>query len=519
MARWKRGDYMSESKCEIVQDLLALYAEGEVSEATARFVEGHLSSCDECSRLLEEFRKPIFHAPGQLNTEINETSEKTAAVFLVRLRRTLLMVLVLLALSATGLASASYYAGKNVAMRDPAYARAEKMGLITPVGQTKQLEQSQITVDGILFDAARTTVFYRISPAQDISGEIEIEMRDENGNYYPCFAGKGYRGEHFMCEFAAIEPEARAVSLIFTDSVSNAKAVFDIQVNTVKLAGLTRDISPGLKREAGGLKVSLDRFVLGVSQSIVEFTVAVEPDSDVTGVGFGTGQPYSLGLGPDGQAHSAAASFIGPPRGATGAPPADHTSGVPGRSAAKDAPPVGIPLLIDLTNGKSAAYEGAKYSTITTTGSVAGSFLFSALDVDAKDLKLSFPPLYSYRQTIPEEKVSLIIPTGGEVLLDRDITAGGKEFYLDRLSVEGERLCLYYSLPGQQGNFPAYLPDFRLVDNEGRPLGYSRNFWENETGRIEIQLMEPGQRDLTLNLVAVGEKLPGVVFNRIPAEN
>ncbi len=120
-----------------------------------------------------------------------------------------------------------------------------------------------------------------------------------------------------------------------------------------------------MKREAGGLRVSVDKLVLGISQSIVEFIVAVEPDSDVTGVGFGTGQPYSLGLGPDGQAHSAAAGFTGPPQ-------PEQTSGIPGRPAVKDAPPVGIPLLIDLTNGKSAAYEGAKYSTITSTGSVGG---------------------------------------------------------------------------------------------------------------------------------------------------
>jgi len=113
----------------------------------------------------------------------------------------------------------------------------------------------------------------------------------------------------------------------------------------------------------------------------------------------------------------------------------------------------------------------------------------------------------------------LTIPAEGEVLLDRTITAGGKGIYLDRLLVEGERLRLYYSLPGQQGDFPAYLPDFRLEDKEGRPLGYSRNFWENETGRIEISLTDPGQRELTLSLAAVGEKLPDVVFDRIPAEN
>ncbi len=94
-----------------------------------------------------------------------------------------------------------------------------------------------------------------------------------------------------------------------------------------------------------------------------------------------------------------------------------------------------------------------------------------------------------------------------------------KEVYLDRLTVKGKRHCLYYSLPGQQGNFPAYLPDFRLDDDKGRLLGHSRNIWENETGRVEIQLMEPGQRELTLNLAAIGEKLPDVVFDRIPAGN
>lgn len=510
---------MRQNKCEIVQDLLALYAEGETSAVTAEFVEEHLSSCDQCRRLLEEFRKPFFQASGQLTAVAAGTPEKPAAVFLIRLRRTFLVVLVLLALSVTGLASASYYAGKNVAMKDPAYARAEKLGLITPVGQTKQLGQSLLTVEGILFDVARTTVFYRMSPALDMLKEVEIEMRDQNGAYYPCYAGKGYRGEHFMAELAAIEPDAYTVSLIFTDRAGGEKAIFEIQADTVKLAGLTREISPGLKCETGGLKISLDRLVLGVSQSIAEFIVAAGPDSEVTGVGFGTGQPYSLGLGPDGQAHAASAGFSGPPPAPGGTAPPDQPSGSLVKPTVKGAPPVGVPLLIDQTNGKSAAYEGAKFMTLSSTGSVAGSFLFSALDVDSKMLKLSFLPLYAYRQTSPEEKVALAVPAAGEVLLGWTVTACGKEIVLDRLSVEGDRLCLYYSLPGQQGDFPAYLPDFRLADNEGRTLGFSRNTWENETGRVEISLTGPDRSALTLNLEAVGEKLSDVVFDRISAEN
>ncbi|MCL6560313.1 MAG: zf-HC2 domain-containing protein [Firmicutes bacterium] len=225
---------MSRKDCDIVQDLLALYAEGEVSAATASFVEEHLSACGECGQLLEDFQKPIFPAPGRLSATPGKKSEKSAAAFLTRLRRTLLAALVLLVVSTTGLASASYYAGKNVAMRDPAYARAERMGLITPVRQTKQLGQSLITVDGILFDAAHTALFYRMSPGPDRNREIEIEMQDDAGNTYPYFVGRGYRGEHFIAELAPVELAAHEVSVIFSDRTSGEKVSFDVPVDTVK---------------------------------------------------------------------------------------------------------------------------------------------------------------------------------------------------------------------------------------------------------------------------------------------
>lgn len=502
---------MSRKDCDIVQDLLALYAEGEVSTATAGFVEEHLSACDECRQLLEDFQKPIFPTPGRLTVMPGKKSEKPAAAFLARLRRTLMISLVLLVLTATGLASATYYAGKNVAMRDPAYARAEKMGLITPVRQTKQLGQSQVTIDGILFDTARTALFYRKSPGQDGHGEVEPEMQDDAGNIYPYFVGRGYRGEHFIAELAPVEPVAREVSVIFTDRTSGEKVVFEVPVDTMKLAGATREIRPDLKHEAGGLKINVDRLVLGVSQSIVEFSVAVQSGSDVTGVGFGVNSPLSLGLGPNGQARSAEARFNGPPR------PSPSQGAGPGRPA-PDAPPVGVPFLIDLTNGKSAAFEGTKLNTVSSTGNVEGSFLFSALNEDAKNLKLSFPPLYVYRQSGADARVNLTLPAEGELLLSRSITAGGKEIYLDRLMVKGNEVTLHYSLPGQQGYFPAYLPDFRLEDETGRFQVRGRTTWEGETGKVELPI-EPGERLVNLVLAATGEKLPDIVLDKVPAQN
>ena len=47
-----------ENKCNIIRDLLPLYAEGIVSEDTAVFVEAHIKTCEACAQELEKLRKP-----------------------------------------------------------------------------------------------------------------------------------------------------------------------------------------------------------------------------------------------------------------------------------------------------------------------------------------------------------------------------------------------------------------------------------------------------------------------------
>lgn len=44
--------------CDIIKDILPLYAEHMVSEASERMVEEHLSSCESCRKYLEEIRAP-----------------------------------------------------------------------------------------------------------------------------------------------------------------------------------------------------------------------------------------------------------------------------------------------------------------------------------------------------------------------------------------------------------------------------------------------------------------------------
>ncbi len=41
-------------KCDVVQDLLPLYLEGDLRVGTKRFIDGHLKNCPECQKLLED---------------------------------------------------------------------------------------------------------------------------------------------------------------------------------------------------------------------------------------------------------------------------------------------------------------------------------------------------------------------------------------------------------------------------------------------------------------------------------
>ncbi|MCR5404596.1 MAG: zf-HC2 domain-containing protein [Butyrivibrio sp.] len=50
---------MKTDKCDIIQDLLPLYADKGLSQASRDFVEDHLPKCEECRRLYERMKKDI----------------------------------------------------------------------------------------------------------------------------------------------------------------------------------------------------------------------------------------------------------------------------------------------------------------------------------------------------------------------------------------------------------------------------------------------------------------------------
>lgn len=47
---------MSKHPCELIEDLLPLYVEGDVSDSTKEIVEEHIKECENCSSLLKEYK-------------------------------------------------------------------------------------------------------------------------------------------------------------------------------------------------------------------------------------------------------------------------------------------------------------------------------------------------------------------------------------------------------------------------------------------------------------------------------
>lgn len=56
---------MKRMDCDIIQDLLPLYIDGVVSDATKEMVEGHLSECEECRKEAAMMRKNMQLPPSE----------------------------------------------------------------------------------------------------------------------------------------------------------------------------------------------------------------------------------------------------------------------------------------------------------------------------------------------------------------------------------------------------------------------------------------------------------------------
>ncbi|MFZ5633669.1 MAG: zf-HC2 domain-containing protein [Bacillota bacterium] len=481
---------MNNRECELIRDLLPLYADGEASGATLELVERHLSGCAQCREMLEVYRQPAL--PGLTREQAPEKAKK---YFSSKLHQLAFMLVAALVMTASTIAWASYQVGRNAALRDPSFTQAQEMDLFTEVRQAKKLGPHVITVDRILADTARTTVFYRVDPALDSKSFLQIDMADDRGVHYDARGGRGLKGSQFVYDLDPVNVDARKIILTFSTGEIPEKASFEIPVDPTRVAEKTREIYPGLKAAAGPAELALDKAVLGLSESIFFFRIRWPEDPAVAGIGVGLNPPMQAKMGPGGPVSAGGRVSRPPPSSMidpAGAFPPDFWAD-----------------LTDVTNGKRIKLDTTRTQTDPVTGGIRGSFHFGPVEPSARDLKLTLPPLYLYRFPEEDQAVEFTWPKEGELKLDRVFHRGLVSFSLEKVVTRDKELAFYFKYQGGGDKPPHYYrPDFRLKDR-GFWREQMRLEWPDPT-TVKITFPLPEDERVALKLNSLGERLPRV---------
>lgn len=493
---------MMEKECNIIQELLPLYAESLVSSQTAEYIEEHLAGCAGCAQEWENFIRPLPDpVPGEKWTPEKGGENK----LFTRLKKTIAVAVLLLAMGGTGLAYASYTAGKNVGMSDPVYRFAQELDLFTEVDQTKTIDGLQVTMDKGLFDSTRSVLFINFSSSADTMPQVNLI--DENGKQYEQKSGRGWQNQYFMLEFEPVELEVQnlTVSLALDESVETG-VEFTFPVDVVKTAQYTRIIYPNQEKKLSNLTVSWEKAVLGVSES--EFKVRFDwpVDGSVAGIGFGKDGAYF-------PTSVIKASDTPPPPGMEAPPPGGLTSGYAatyGINYRSEDPPIGRPALYDLTGRQEVPAQGGEYRTTQFPCQVIATLKFAPMKQEAEQMELLLPPIYLYEKAADTPALQLNFQEENELHLEKIISVQGEKLIVEKAWLEKNILWLSYRLESS-GEPETLLPHFELTDTQGAKQG-QLHFDREKPQVILFPLHNEEAKGFFLYLDSIGQLLPREKF-------
>jgi hypothetical protein len=347
---------MNLKECSLIQELLPLYEENLVNKETAEYIEEHLSGCSYCAEEWANFLKPL---PDPWEGAKATAPKSTENRVVKRIKKTVLLALLLIVMGGTGLAYASYTAGKHVGRDDPSYRFAQELGLFTEINQSDTIGGIQVNLENGLFDGTRSVLFVNFSsPVQEIP---MISLTDDQGKDYHHKSSKGWQSKYFMFELEPLDLDTQninvSIALMDQDGKEGEdRAEFNVPVDVIKTAQYTKIIYPNQEKDLADLKIHLEKAVLGVSESEFEVRFDWPLDGSVAGLGIGRGTAYfptSVREMPE---------TPSPPGGAVS--PGGLMSGYAasyGVNYRMEDPPQNRPVLYDLTDRKEVEVQGAEY--------------------------------------------------------------------------------------------------------------------------------------------------------------
>lgn len=492
---------MNLKECKIVQELLPLYAEDLVTDETSEYLREHLTQCPSCAQDWEDFKSPL---PDPACLEETFQKDLGSKVFM-RLRQTLTMAVVLVLIGGAGLAYASYTAGKHLGTIDPAYRFAQELNLFTEIKQTKTIEGLEVTVDKGLFDSTRSVLFLTFSkPVKDIP---EVDLLDNNGNEYLRHGAKGWQNKDFMFEFEPVDLGVQELSLTLAlGNNEQARTEFTFPVDIAKTFNYTKIIYPNLEKELSNLRISMDKAILGVSET--EFKVYFDwpVDGSVAGLGIGRGTAYfPTSVRKIAEDEPLPPGMIAPPGGLV----SNYASSVGVNYRMGDGP-FSRPALYDLTGRQEIEVRSGEYRTTQFPCQVEARLKFAPVKQETEQLEVLLPPVYLYEKIKDAPQIHLDFNEKDEIELNKSMAFPKGKLMIEKAWKENRQLYLSYRIDTQD-NPEIYLPHFELVNGEGSKQGQL----DFETGTpqvINFYLFNEETQEFYLNFDSLGELLPREKF-------
>lgn len=489
---------MRQKECRFIQELLPLYVENLVSEEMSGLIKEHLARCTGCAQEWENFIRPL---PDPVALEKLAPVKDIENKLLKRLKKAVASVVLLVVMSGAGLTYASYTAGKHVGTDDPAYRFAQELGLFTEIKQTQTIDETQVTLDKGLFDSTRSVLFINFfSSTKTI---FQVNLADDSGKQYEQRRAKSWHNKYFMFEFEPVGLEAQQLVVSLSpDESQEHRTEFTFPVDVLKTAQYTKVVYPNQEKKLANLKITLEKAVLGVSES--EFKVRLDwpTDNSVAGIALGRGSAYfptSVTKAPD----------LPPPPGIGAPPPGGLMSGYAstvGINFRPQDPPENRPALYDLTGRQEVEVEGAEYRTTEFPCQVVATLKFAPVKRETEQLELLLPPVYLYKKVAESPRLHLNFGAKNELNLERSFTFPQGKLIIEKAWLEKNQLFLSYHLESS-AKPETMAPHFELTDIGGMKQG-SMRFDREKPQVIVFSVHNEGAKEFNLGLDSIGQLLP-----------
>lgn len=482
-------------ECQLIRELFPLYSENLVSPETKEHIEKHLAQCTYCQKIWEELNQPLLDVLPEQEFKVEQgIGDKLIA----SLKKTAVLGISFLLLGGLGIAYASYTAGKHVSLDDPSYRLVNELELFTEINQIKALNNKEITLEKGIFDNSRTILFLKIANPGDKF--LEISLNDEVGHEYLQRSSRILQKKYYVVEFEPLKAEVERACVVLNFPEEKGEIDFLFPVDITRTLQHTRIIYPNIEEKMKGITISLQKAVLGVSQSEFKFKLDWPYDGSVEGIAVGREAffPTSFRKIPD---------DAPPPPGPTAPggliPNYAATIGVNYRSEDPNRP-----ALYDLSRRQEIIVEAGEYRTTQFPCQVEMSLKFDLVEPHTEEVELALPSIYVFTKANNNDEISLDFSKEAEITLDKVIPLKEGKIIINKAWLEKERVFISYRLEKAQDiGYQDLLPHFVLADEKKQKQGQGLFTYDKE-GELFFSLFDPANRKFSLILDSLGEPLP-----------